>query len=186
MLHRELVVALLVASALVVTGGALAGSAPECPAAISLDPVSCAPGGAPCDDGDACTVNDACDASAGVCRFDFSSWLANTEELRPYHECRWAQAATYLAAISAGTVEVDRRLVRRLARRVDALRAVAATTRPGTAERQRRFRHASKRMRRAWEKLADSPATPPGMITCLPDLLPRWAIRCRPSLGGCD
>lgn len=177
---------LLFASVVGLTRSAPAGTTPECPAVISADPVFCTPGGAPCDDGDPCTVNDACDASAGVCRFDFFSWLGNTEELTPYHGCRWAQAATFLAAISAGTVEVDRRLVRRLARRVDALLAVASTTRPGTARRQRRFRRASKRMHRAWEQLDDSPASPPGLTACLADLLPRWRIRCRPSLGGCD
>lgn len=189
--------------ALIVAGIAgAAGPAPTpatdfaaCPHLPPGSDVPCSPDGPACDDGDPCTVGDVCRpctaivcASTHTCSFDDYSYRYHKQLLQPYHECRWSQAAAFLAQIEAGAVDVgttNRKLLRRLARRVAALQRVPATTTPDDPARKRRFRLATKRMGPAWNALNEARTTAPGLAMCLYNLLPSWEPPCHsPSPGG--
>lgn len=195
---------LRVALLVVVLAGAAGAAGPEptpatefaaCPQHGARFDVQCTPDGPACDDGDPCTVGDSCRpcttivcASDYRCSFDDYSYRYHKQLLQPYHECRWSQAAAFLAQIEAGAVDVgttNRKLLRRLARRVAGLQKVAATTTPDDPARKRRFRLATKRMGPAWNALNEAPSTAPGLAMCLYYLLPSWEPPCHsPSPGG--
>jgi hypothetical protein len=166
-----------------------------CPV-LRADPEQpCTPDGPACDDGDPCTVGDHCEPCTTIfcpashtCSFDDYSYRYQKQQLQPYHECRWSQAAAFLAQIEAGAVDVGTtrpKLLRRLARRVEALQKVAATTTPDDPSRKRRFRLGSKRMLAAWYRVRDAPTTVPGLAMCLYRMLPFFEAPCHsPSPGG--
>lgn len=156
-------------------------------------PPACSPDGPACDDGDRCTEDrcEPCESASPYpcgsyeCFFDNFNW-GNRAEIKPYHECRLAQAAAFLAAIEQGSVDVQqtrRDLLRKLSRRVAALQRVAATTTPGTRRQFRRFRAASFRVKTVlWPLQFDEvPNTAAGLGSCLADLIPL-----HPGPSGCS
>jgi hypothetical protein len=164
-------------------------AAVTCPAGPVL--AYCTPGGAPCDDGDPCTV-DTCEPCVPFlpgecgqpfkCRFD--DWSYDYYDVSGYHLCRWRQAQSFLSSLDAGGPSGP--LVRRLKPMVTRLLA-AGERAPG--------RHPA-RVRRLSARIvfivAASPAAhalnavDPDVTLCLSRLLPAVEEPCLAAGCGND